>query len=284
MKYHFSVLPFLLLVLLLPATVLSQSSATIDSKAYGYSFKSPDGWVHQDAQNGSHLFGSNTIPGLIAVFPHAYDNKDEVKAYAQANGIQEDGMSLTPLGKIDYFSSNGIIGTFTGRADGSAVKVAVISLFAPHGGGVSVFAATSPEEFNDSYVVLAKSIANSIKLYRPVESKLVKEWRTGLSNKKLTYYNTTSNMAEKSTLLLYENGWFIYGDESSYSSTDYASTFSSASTSDDGGKWVILGDDHEVQLQLTFNDGSTYLYSLRLKEGSATQVMIDGRRYFTEDL
>lgn len=284
MKNYFSFFPFLILLVLLPAAVLSQSSAKIDSKAYGYSFKAPDGWIHQDAKNGSHLFGSNTIPGLIAVFSHTYDNKEEVKAYAQANGIQEDGMSLTPLGQIDYFSTNGIIGTFTGWADGSAVKVAVISLFAPHGGGVSIFAATSPEEFNDSYVILVKSIAKSAELYRPVESNLVREWRNGLSNKKLTYYNTTSSMAEKSTLLLYENEWFIYGDESSYSSTDYSSTFSSASTSKDGGKWKILGDDHEVQLQLTFNDGSTYLYSLELKEGSATQVLINGDRYFTEDL
>ncbi|MFK8161647.1 MAG: hypothetical protein AB8H12_04210 [Lewinella sp.] len=283
MKDYFFVLPYLLLMLL-PATLVSQSGATIDAKSYGYSFTVPDGWIHQDLQNGSHLFGSNTTAGLILVYPHAYDNKEEVKAYVQANGIEEDDMLLTPLGRIDDFSTNGIVGTFSGWAEGSAIKAAMISLFSPHGGGVSIAAITSPEMFNDSYLVLAKSVANSVSLYRPVESQLAKEWRKGLSNKKLTYFNTTSDMTEKRILLLYENGWFIYGDESSYSSSDYASDFSSASNSENGGQWKILGDDQAVQLQLTFNDGSISQHSLRMKEGTATQVLIDGARYFTEDL
>ncbi|MEL7159635.1 MAG: hypothetical protein AAFN92_02665 [Bacteroidota bacterium] len=277
--------PYLLaLLLLLPLVGSSQSETRIQSGAYGYSFAAPAGWVHQDMKNGSHVFGSNSIPGIVAVIHHDYDSKEEVKAYAQINGIQEEGMSLTLLGEIDDFSSNGIIGTFNGTLGGSTVKAAVVSLFSPHGGGVSVFAATAPEAFDDSYLTLVKATANSVQFARLVESNLVRQWKNGLSNKKLTYYNTTSNMAEKSMLFLYENGWFIYADESSYSSTDYSSTFSSASTSENGGKWNVTGDEREVQLQLTFNDGSTYLYPLDLKEGSATQVLINGQRYFTEDL
>jgi len=264
--------------------LISQSMTTIDTKSYGYSFKSPDGWIHQDVQNGSHLFGSNTLPGLIAVYPHAHDSKEAIRAYTQANGIEEEGMLLFPEGSIDNFSTNGIIGTFTGWAEGSAIKAAMISLFSPHGGGVSIMVITSPDKFDDSYLVLARSIANSVSLYLPIESDPAKAWRTGLSNKKLTYLNTTSNMTEKTTLLLYENGRFIYGDQSSYSSRDYTSDFYTASQSEDGGKWKILGDGQAIQLQLTYNDGSISQYTLSTKEGTATQILLDGKRYFTESL
>jgi len=284
MKNHFSILPYFLLLLLLPATAMGQSGTTIDARSYGYSFKGPAGWIHQDLQNGSHFFGSNTIAGLVAVYPHAYDSKEEAKAYAQANGIEEDGMMLLPMGQIENYSTNGIIGIFTGRAQGSAINAAMISLFSPHGGGVSVLVITSPEKFDDTYPALAMSVANSVSLVRPVESQLAQQWRQGLSNKKLTYYNTTSNSTEKKTLVLYENGWFIYGDQSSYSSRDYGSDFSSASQGEDGGKWKILGDGQAILLQLTYNDGSIGQHSLRMKEGTATQVLLDGKRYFTEDL
>ncbi|SER09794.1 hypothetical protein [Neolewinella agarilytica] len=284
MKTYFSLLSYLLLLLLLPATAMSQSSTTIDAKSYGYSFKSPAGWIHQDLQNGSHFFGSNTIPGLIAVYPHAYDNREEVRAYAQANGMEEDGMLLAPVGQIENFSTNGISGIFTGWAEGSPIKAAMISLFSPHGGGVSIIVMTSPDKFDASYPALAKSVANSVMLVRPVESQLAQQWRQGLSNKKLTYFNTTSNSTEKRTLMLYENGRFVYGDQSSYSSSDYGSDFSSASQSDDAGQWKILGDGQAIQLQLTYNDGSISQHSLQMKEGTATQILLDGRRYFTEDL
>lgn len=284
MKNYFSILPYFLLLLLLPAAAMSQSGPTIDAKSYGYSFKGPAGWIHQDLQNGSHFFGSNTIAGLVAVYPHAYDSKEEVKAYVQANGIEEEGMLLTPVGQIENFSTNGLIGTFTGWAEGGAIKAAMVSLFSPHGGGVSIIVLTSPEKFDASYLALAKSVAKSVSLVRPVESQLAQQWRQGLSNKKLTYYNTTSNSTEKRTLILYENGRFVYGDQSSYSSSDYSSDFSSASQGEDGGQWKILGDGQAVQLQITYNDGSISQYSLQMKEGTASQVLIDGSRYFVEDL
>ena len=280
MKTFFS----LLLLLLLPAAVMSQSSTTIDAKSYGYSFKSPAGWIHQDLQNGSHFFGSNTVAGFVLVFPHTYEDKEAVRSYTQMNGIEEDGMVLAPSGQIENFSTNGLIGTFTGWAQGSAIKAMVITLFSPHGGGVSIMTMTSPDKFDASYPALAKSVANSVTLVRPVESPLAQQWRQGLSNKKLTYLNTTSNSTEKKILILYENGRFVYGDQSSYSSSDYGSDFSSASQGDDAGQWKILGDGQAIQLQLTYNDGSISQHSLQMKEGTATQILLDGRRYFTEDL
>lgn len=279
--YHFFILKVLFLI---PFSVFSQPEILIQSKSYGYSFKSPAGWIHQDLKNGNHLFGSNSVAGIVAIIHHAYDNIEEVKAYAQSNGIEEDYMSLQPIGEIEYFSSNGITGTFKGWIDGSPAKAAVICLFSPNGGGVSIYAATSPDKFSPSYTTIAKTIANSTQFYDPIESDLVKEWKEKLSNKKLIYYNTTDNAAEKATYFLYENGWFIYADESSYSSTDHSSTFSAASTSDNGGKWKIIGDENEVLLELIYNDGSIYAHSIKQKEGSETQIMIDGNRFFTKDL
>lgn len=288
MKTHLSPSLSSLILFFIPFSMFAQSGKLIQSNAYGCSFNAPVGWIHQDLGSGNHLFGSNEIAGVIAVLQHDYNGKEEIKTYAQTQGIDEDGMSLQAIGSLTYFSSNGIKGTFVGWIDGSKAKVAVISLFSPNGGGVSIFAATSPEQFNSSYMTLAEGIANSVKFKRPVESNLVRQWTQGLSNKKLTYYNTTDYAAEKRIYFLYANGQFSYKDESSYSSTDHytdhSSTFSSVSSGKNSGLWKVIGDDHEVQLQLTYSDGSVYNLSLQLKEGTETQVLINGNRYFTSDL
>lgn len=276
---------FLILLGLGPlASLQSQSSKTISSTSLGFQFDTPEGWIHQDLQNGSHLFGSNTIPGLLAVFVHSYNDKEEVRRLCRVEGIQDESMHLMPEGEIRNHGTNGLEGIFNGWVEGEQAKVAVVSLFSPNGGGLSIFAATSPQVFNQNYLQYAKSIAQTVRFTKPVESPLVGQWKQMIANRKLVYYNTTDYGTQKTTFWIYGDGSFAYGDESSFSSTDvytdHTSTFSGASQDQNSGQWDIVADDHNAQLVLTYNSGETGYYTIQMKEGSSSQVLLNGSRYF----
>ena len=280
---------FLLFLLLVSNFGFSQHTDNmISNTSRGYTFKAPIPWKYQNLQNGMHLFGHNEIPGILAVMEHDYDNMQLVASTVTSQGIQEAEMRLTLLGSIEQLKQNAILGTFAGYLDGAEVKATVASLFSPHGGGISVFALTTPDKFNTSYEDLVKTIANTVIFKKPIESALVKQWQSFLSGRKLTYYNTNDSVAEKMIYVLYDNGWFVFLDESFYGSkdeyTDHTYWFSSLTTNKNAGQWKIVGNDTNATLQLEYNNGNASTRSLKMKEGSQSQILLNGKRFFTESL
>ena len=66
---------------------LNPGTEVVKDDINGYSFTKPDGWVHQQG-DGKILLGSNTIAGLISVFPHQAQNIQELHGLMN-QGIQE---------------------------------------------------------------------------------------------------------------------------------------------------------------------------------------------------
>lgn len=286
MKMLFRILLICCCTFLITATF--GQAKTIKAPSYGYSFTAPVDWIHQDIGNGYHLLGSNAVPGFILIMPHTYSDKTAIKALAQTEGIIDQGISLQAVGAVEYYGKNGISGTFKGITDGELAEAAALCLFSPHGGGILILAMTSPAQFNTTYMQLAEGVAKTVKFSTPVESQLAKTWRQGLTHKKLVYYNTTSTSSEKNTYYLYHNGTFEYAGGISSSSTNYYSdqtvTISSAGTDADAGQWTVVGDEQSVQLYLVYNNGNEALFNLQLKEGTETQILLNGDRYFVQDL
>ena len=122
---------------------ISLNSSPKSFPALGYQFRAPSRWTYQLLDEHIHVYKSGDQMSSIIVLPHDYNDKNEVKLAAQSEGIQEDGMMLFALSQIQDYGANGILGTFSGWIDGVGSKAAVISLFSPYGGGVTMMAYTN---------------------------------------------------------------------------------------------------------------------------------------------
>jgi len=246
----------------------------------GYQFKGPNGWEYQLLENYIHFFQSDDKISAIVILPHDYNDINQIKLLAQTEGIQEDNMLLMPSQQVENYGNNGLLGTFSGWIDGVSAKAAIISLFSPYGGGVTIMAYTQQNQFNSSYIAAAKKIANSVKFTKPVESESLKQWQKKLTNQKLVYYDTGDNSTQKMTYTLYSNGQFLFYNESSYSSSDYDSDFSYAGSKDDSGNWKIKEDHNGIFIDFNYLNGSSSRQYLKMKEGSYSQIFLNGSRYF----
>ncbi|MFK8037138.1 MAG: hypothetical protein AB8B74_02525 [Crocinitomicaceae bacterium] len=263
---------------------ISLSSNVQSFPAAGYQFKGLRSWNYQLLENYIHYFQSEDLTSSMIILPHDYTDRNQVKLVAQTEGIQEDDMVLLASEQIIDFGSNGILGAFSGWIDGVNSKAAIISLFSPHGGGVTIMVYTKQSRFNSSYMEAVKKIANSVKFTKPVESELVKQWRKKLSSKKLVYYNTGDNSTEKITYTLYANSQFSFYNSSSYASSDTYNDYSSASTNDDSGNWKIKEDNTGVFIEFKYMNGTSSSQYLKKKENSYSQIFLDGMRYFITEI
>ena len=265
-----------------------QQSDNIMDKTFGFQYKSPAGWVHQSAENGTHLFGHNSKPGIILTVAHDYTDRNEVKSIIEYEGIQDDNTDLQPVGSLSFLRDNGLIGTFEGQMEQTFVKATVICLFSPYGGGISIFALTSKEQFNDSYQEIANSMAKTVVFTKPTESHLVKEWKNKLNHTYLIHYHKGDSNSGQTELYLYGDGTFFFKEESHYASSEtfqeYDENYTSYVKNKNAGNWNITGNVSNVFLSLTYQDGSSEEYPLQLKEGSQSQLMFQGMNFFIKPI
>jgi len=191
-------------------------------------------------------------------------------------------------GEIADYGANGLYANFKGMSEGQSIKAAATTMLSPYGGGLTVLALTTADKFTDEYKSITKSVANSMKFMQPVESALVKEWKSRITGKLLKYMNTGDNSTSTTTYSLYTNGAFRYYNSSSYSSVDHYVDHdlyaSSASQDDDTGTWEITGSETEATLVVTYKNGKVGRLGLESKEGSRGQIYLNGSRYFILDL
>jgi hypothetical protein len=83
---------------------------------WGFNFKAPAGWVHQQGPDGAVL-GHNTIAGMIIVMPHLAASLQEVLGELQA-GLMEEGIQLNPTGGLQTIDTNIIAGSYQGLFNG----------------------------------------------------------------------------------------------------------------------------------------------------------------------
>lgn len=250
----------------------------------GYQFKAPIGWSYQLIENGVHYYQSIDKISSIVILEHAYSDRKQVKAVAESEGIQEENTILFTSEPIKDFGTNGILGTFSGWIEGVNSKAAIVSLFSPHGGGITVMVYSHKKDFNLSYVEIAKKIANAVKFSKPIVSELVTQWENKLINKKIVYYNTGSNSTEKTSYTLYTNKQFLYYSSSSYASSDTYNDYSSASSSDASGTWKIKEDKTGIYIEFQYSNGNVSSQYLTMKEKSNTQIFLNGTRYFIKGI
>ncbi len=131
-----------------PPPPIKPGSEQLRDAINGYSFTVPEGWVHQKA-DGQILMGSHTIPGIISVSPHQARSMQELQGL-MSQGLQEEGIYLTPDGAFQQRYQNMASGYYKGSVQGEQARGYLIGVLSPHGGGLYILALSTPEKLGQS--------------------------------------------------------------------------------------------------------------------------------------
>ena len=277
-----------LLLLFSPLFLSAQLTGFVNYEKVGISFTIPSGWVGQEG-DGVIMMGHESIPGVVILTTHNY-SLAELNSEAKKGVNEGNGTFLQLNGSIDKLASNAIGAEFAGTMDWQAAKAYILGVANPHQGpGVSIMAVTLANMYSAEHEKVCKQVFNSIRFKKIDRSKELKEWKTWLSNVKLTYMDSyyssgytdgsvSVGSSSRVSIDLCSKGYFNYS--SSSSTTISGAGVSGYGGDNDGGdgRWSIgIGPSGEPSLILSFQNGEKYTYRL---EYSNEELYLDGDRYF----
>lgn len=255
-------------------------SEVIKDDLNGFSFIKPNGWVHQFA-DGQILLGSNTIAGLISVFPHRARNIQEMQGLMN-QGFQEEGVYLMLQGAIQQHKSGILSGTYTGVVQGEQAKGHGLGIMSPHGGGVFVMAVSTPQKLGPEITAAADYIIRNTSFQKQVtgDSDLVRHfagewaWTNGYRTEWMTFYpdGTYSDQAEAGY-----SGNFTDG------AGNVTGNWGVAGENRNTGRWSIRGNRDSGVITVLHPDGRrvNYEYSVYVERGRKfyREYMMNGYHY-----
>lgn len=253
---------------------------------FGFNFIPASGWIAQKTDAG-YVLGSNSEKGIILIIPHQYHNLDAMKSAAAEGLADENGTQLQMKGSTKQFGANGIEVSFEGLVQWQQAKAHAIGLLSPFGGGVTIIVAAESASFGPIYENHARSIANSVKFFKPETPSAVNEWKQKLNNSRLTYlwsYYSGGGMdgsyvggSQKTVIDLCANGNFRYFDDSQMGVDGGGASGYSGGSSNSDGTWEISNQGQNALLRLKFHDGRVFEYMLSMQEG---KTYLNDKRFF----
>lgn len=269
----------------LPTSKQAISTQKATGKIYtapnsAFQFNLPQAWKAQVLENGSYLLGHHSVAGFIMIMPHEYGSLTQMQQ-ASIQGIQEDGIVLSPSSEFTAYGKNGLMVDFGGTIQGQPVKSHAIGLVSPFGGGLTILTAVTNHLYTKEHLTIIQSIANSVTFSKPKVTAASNSWNSRLTGKRLLYLKTANGFSDKITIDLCRNGQFGYNSNSSGMSGG-ATTLTYAGQNGGQGTWKIKGRGQQTILILSFTNGEIYEYQLS-KRASMGQVNLDNRRYFIQD-
>ncbi len=207
----------------------------ISVESMGLSFRVPTGWIaKKDPNSGNYIMGSNSIPGIILMFPHNYKNINELVA-ASSEGFNSKGINLRASSDIEKISENAIGTEFSGIFQNVQAKAYVIGILSPKGGGFLAMCITKADKYTSLHKRSAIELAKSVRFFTPKVDSSLMNWIAG------EYYSYVGHTERK--LMLCPNGTYYYSDESSYSGElSGGGAWGNAAESGDRGTWRITGN------------------------------------------
>ena len=262
------------------------SGAEVGDPYFGFNFLPPSGWIAQKTDAG-YVLGSNSEKGIILVIPHQYQNRDAMKSAAAEGLADENGTQLQMKGITKEFGVNGIEVSFEGLVQWQQAKARAIGLLSPFGGGVTIIVAVESASYGSNYENYARSIANSVKFFKPETPSAVNEWQQKLNDSRLTYlwsYYSGGGMdgsyvggSQKIVIDLCARGNFRYFDNSQMGVDGGGASGYSGGSSNGDGAWEIGSQGQNALLRLKFYDGRILEYVLSMQEG---KTFLNDKRFF----
>ncbi len=281
---------FFAILVLASLNASAQATGEVNFETLGIRFTIPNGWVGQEV-NGGYIVGSNTEPGFAFLTLHQYSTLAQLTQQAQQGITEQNGTNLNLSGEIENLNERSIGAEYNGTLEGQSVKAYVVGLVNPLGNGVTIMAATTPDQYSDTHKQLALQLANSTQFSQPETPSVVEEWKQTLQNSRLTYmdsyqsnsgsyggYSTGGGYSSETQIHLCGQGFFKYKSSSSMS-IDTGGAFGGSSGGGQGsGTWEVVGNTQGgATLRLNFHNGEVYEYALEYQD---KKTFLNGNRYF----
>ena len=105
-------------------------------------------------------------------------------------GIQAEGIRLSPKGNFTLKGNNQVEGFYEGIFNGANVRVFSIGLINQLGSGMTISIVTEKAKFTDAHIKEARKLAKSVKFFKQRDSKETAFWKQKLVGKNLKYMKT----------------------------------------------------------------------------------------------
>lgn len=243
------------------------------------------------ASAGGYVIGSNTLPGMVLVYPNPGLTAAEI-AQGAAQGYSDETMQLEPTGPARSFTAGNGRGQqvpVRGRFDGQAVEGFLAGYTNGQGSGVTIVAVTSPESWAQMRSH-ADVMTSRVRLYTPEVSPRLQQARQALAGQSLVWSHNSNQVSMNSdgyhtgsAVNAFEAWHCCAGGrgryEGSRSSSYQGGGLFGGSDSGPGawdGQWSLDAQGEDFVLTFRFDDGSTGQWNVRVDENE--EVYVEGRR------
>lgn len=243
------------------------------------------------ASSGGYVIGSNTLPGMVLVYPNPGLSAAEI-AQGASQGYADETMQLEPTGPARRFQAGNGEGQqvpVRGRFDGQAVEGFLAGYTNGQGSGVTIVAVTSPESWPQMRSH-ADVMTSRVRLYTPEVSPRLQQARQALAGQSLVWAHNSNQVSMNSdgyhtgsAVNAFEAWHCCAGGRGRYEGSRSSSYQGGGlfGDSDSGpgawdGQWSLDAQGEDFVLTFRFDDGSTGQWNVRVDENE--EVYVEGRR------
>jgi len=235
---------------------------------WGLSFAVPPNWKVGE-RGGVLLLGSDTEAGLMII---RFMRRTTLQALAEGyqEGMQEEGLQLTPASQLETFTAGGargLAGEMAGVAqDGARIRVRTIGVQSPYGDAAVVMGLTTEEKYQQ-LKPRVESLASSFS-FRPPPAASGPEFLAG----QYYYISTSSYGSSERYINMCSDGRF-----SSQSGT--YSTGGAGTAYGEGGQsaqWTSEGNETQGVIIVTYPNGNTERHEY---QRSGSDLVVSGRTF-----
>jgi hypothetical protein len=234
---------------------------------------------------GYYLLGSRSTPGLILVKALPGLTATELDRSLRS-GYTDRTVRLTPDGmaaELDLAGGAGKLVEVRGFLYEGEVRGLLAGYLRPAGGGLLLFAVTTPEQWPQLQPV-AEQIARSVSLFDPDPQEMVRTWKERLSGFQLVHAQDADGARDRAPeSAAGKQAYSLCGDGSFLYEPDAGAASESAPDRAAGrrdGTWEIVPQQRWAELLLVFRDGRKQSYRLSRDEH---ETYLDDQRYFVVD-
>ena len=275
---------FLLLAIAAAASTLTIAQAPSRSAAgpaVEYDFTAPSGW-RQSVKDGGYMLANPSETIFILVRPHSRND------FADAVRDTEIDNTYRVIGGPQDLQNGGKTFRVTKQMpNGSTGVVDVFVMLSPRGGGVIVFALSSPStstaafdtglSVSNSVTFAGSGRANASSASRSASVSTPSGWAAKLSNKHLLFLYSGNGYFEERHIYLCSTGGFVQTTGSGGYTPGNVDGGSFAARGGRRGQWAVSGS----QLVLQFQDGAVVQYNITPRQ-AGNEVGLNGKRYFLD--
>jgi hypothetical protein len=279
---------FLLLFLAIAAAAVAQTDRPPDTREgrlvrneEGFSLDLDGGFELGKYHDGYYLLGSRTVPGLILVKDLPGLTAGDLNRNLQS-GYTDRTVQLTPDGIAVELEKTGGIGRLVdvrGFLYEREVRGLLAGYLRPGGGGLLLFAVTSPQQWPQLSPIAAQ-VARSVRVFNPDPQELIRTWKERLSGFQLIHA-PASDAGDKSAAVaaMKQPAYYLCGDgsfryeEGVEAGSRRPDSYMTASA----GSWKIVPRQRWAELVLAFRDGREQSFRLTREDH---ETFLDGERYF----